>query len=165
MTTITLPAQVIRATDVEDDDSASIVSVRSSVLKIFVKNANATFSYRTEKVDADDDWPDVLLHTPPELRLMDARGKNLDVDDSEVFLGTATYQGRASTFLLLEQELSDDLYDSYLIHLGGAALPKLKNAAAVIDFVSSAAMAPITSGAFAPGREIAFSSLPGKQME
>ena len=163
MTTITIPTQIVRFLDIEDDTN-SISSVRSGTFRIFVDSAKATFTYRPERGDPGDDWPDVSVRYPAEMLVTDDRKHRLDLDDTEAFIGTVVYEGRKSTFLFLEEELPGDRYDGYMVHLGGAALPSWKTTADVSDFLTNASMARISGGTFAPGRDIAFSSLPGSRV-
>lgn len=163
MTTIKIAAQTVRFRDVSDENS-SITSVRSGSLSAFVNSKNAKFSYRPEPGDAGDDWPDVSIRFPSELRLTDDKGRILDLDDTYAYIGTATYAGRKSTFLFIEEEISDIVYDGYLIRLAGDALPVFKTISDATNFLSSASLDRVSSGAFAPGRDIAFSSIPNRQI-
>lgn len=162
MTTIRLAAQVLRFRDVEDDES-SILSVRQGSLSAFVNSRDATFRYAPERYMGDD-WPDVDIRYPSELQLTDDKGRRLDLDEADAFVGTISLNGRKTVFMFIEDELSDGLLDGYLIRLGGDPLPVLRSVLDATKFLMTASLARVNSGDFAPGRDIPFASIPGSRI-
>ena len=159
MTTFRLEAQVVRFRDIEDDE-ASIVSARSGHLSAFVGNRNATFRYFPEPGSPDDDWPDVRISFPRDLQVRNDKGRQLDLDDTEAFIGSVTYQGRKTTFMFIEEEAPGGFIDGYLIRLDGAPLPVFRTVSDATTFLMSASLGRVNSGPFGPNRDISFTKLP-----
>ncbi|MFC3166553.1 M10 family metallopeptidase C-terminal domain-containing protein [Paracoccus fontiphilus] len=163
MTTFRIAAQTIRFRDI-DDDASSIISVKAGALSAFVNSASARFSYAPLPGYPGDDWPDVSVNLPSELQLTDDKGRLIDLGKTHAFLGSVVYDGRQSTFLFIEEEISGITYDGYMIHLGGDPLPTFRTVMDATNFLYSASLSRVTSGPFAPGRDIAFSAIPGRQV-
>jgi hypothetical protein len=166
--TYTFPAQRIRVDRDEIADTSEILEVGPSSISFTYPRGTTTVSYVIEDFEPGDLAPEILVIPLP--LAVDAGGRDvfslLDRFDVETFIGRFQQPEGATTFLVYQLDPIDDslVQEEFFINLDGPPLPTLSSPSEVEAFALQLEQGIVSipaSDPFAPGQDIAFSSLPG----
>lgn len=156
MTTYTYTGVFLKWDKVTDD----LLAVTPTTLSIVAADSNDSFSYVHLPLTPDDDDP-IINTTSPDPYNMWLNGAAVD-DSYDFSMLQVTWGSGNLAYVMAAFTESVSSYDDFIFFMGGTPLPSFSSVAEFDAFDAGlTSVAGITSGAFAPGTDIAFDSLFG----